>query len=112
MNREKILKLSKIIVLSLIFILILFEGQKQIRLIDFAQTILLIRSFRKIIILLFFLLGIASTALMTLYDFVIINYLELNIKKRDILNVSFVANTVNNISGLGGLTGASIRAVF
>lgn len=112
MNKKRILKIIKILVLVLIAIMILFEGQRQIKLIDFAKTIILIRSFKKSTILLFFLLGMAGTALMTLYDFIIINYMKLSIKKIAVFSVSFIANTVNNVSGLGGLTGASIRAIF
>ena len=112
MNKKRILKITKIMVLGLILILILFEGQRQIKLIDFAKTITLMRSFKKSTIFLFFLLGMVGTSLMTLYDFVIINYMKLGIKKVTVFNVSFIANTVNNVSGLGGLTGASIRAVF
>ena len=112
MNKKKILKIIKIMVLALILLMVLFEGQRQIGLIDFAKTIMLIRSFKGSTILLFFLLGMVGTALMTLYDFIIISYMKLGIKKVVVFNVSFIANTVNNISGLGGLTGASIRAVF
>ncbi len=100
------------IVLALILILIIIEGHREIKLIDFAKTIMLIRSFKKSTVVLFFLLGMMATSVMTLYDFIIIKYLKLGIKKITVFNVSFIANTVNNISGLGGLTGVSIRAVF
>jgi len=112
MNKKNIIKIIKITILIIMIALILFEGQKEIKSIDFAKTIILIRSFGVFTIVIFFLFGMIGNALMTLYDFIIIKHLKLDIKKLTILNVSFVANTINNVSGLGGLTGASIRAVF
>lgn len=112
MNKKNIMKLIKIIILIIMLTLIVFEGQKEIKSIDFAKTILLIRSFKISTILIFFLFGIFGNLLMTLYDFIIVKHLKIDIKKLTIFNVSFLANTINNISGLGGLTGASIRAVF
>lgn len=112
MNKNNAIKIGKITILILIITLVLFGCINEIKSIDFAKTILLIRSFKASTILLFLLIGIVSNALMTLYDFVIIKHLKLNIKKLFTFSISFVANTINSISGLGGLTGASIRAVF
>lgn len=112
MNRKNIFKLIKTVALILILALIVFQGQKEIKSIDFAKTVLLIRSFRISTILIFFLFGMIGTAMMTLYDFTIIKHLKLDIKALSIFNASFLASTLNNISGLGGFTGASVRAVF
>jgi len=112
MNKKNIMKYIKIIVLILMLVLIVFEGQKEIKSIDFAKTIMLIRSFKISTILIFFTFGVFCNLLMTFYDFIIVKHLNIDIKKLTIFNVSFLANTINNISGLGGLTGASIRAVF
>lgn len=112
MNRKKLLKIVKSTILILMIALVLFQGEKEIRSIDFAKTIMLIRSFGISTVVILLLFGIFDNALMTLYDFIIVKHLNLDIKKLNIFNVSFVANTINNVSGLGGLTGASIRAVF
>jgi len=112
MNKKNIIKILKVAILILMLFLIIYQGQKEIKSIDFAKTILLLRNFKISTILMFFSLGMAGNLLMTLYDFTIVKHLKLNINKLTIFKVSFVANTINNISGLGGLTGASIRAVF
>jgi phosphatidylglycerol lysyltransferase len=112
MNKKLALKIGKIIIMILLFAFVLFELIKEIKSIDFAKTILLIRSFNAFIIILFLLFGLFSNFLMTLYDFIIVKHLKLDIKKLFIFNISFIANSINSISGLGGLTGASIRAVF
>ncbi len=112
MTRKNILKIAKAMVLALVLIIIVFEGQKEIRLIDLAKTTILIRSFKWSTIMVFCLLGMVGTSLMTLYDFIIVKYMKLDIKKVTMFIISFIASTINNISGLGGLTGASLRAVF
>jgi len=112
MNRKKLLNTAKTAVLLILLALLVFQAQKEIKSIDFAKTVTLLRGFPTYIVLLFFIFGMAGTALLTLYDFVIVKYLKLNISPLDIFSVSFLASTLNNISGLGGLTGASVRAVF
>ena len=112
MNSKKTLKIVKNIIFILMVALVLYQGEKEIKSIDFAKTIILIRSFGVPTIFILFLFGVFDNSLMTLYDFIIIKHLNLDIKKLTIFNVSFVSNTINNVSGLGGLTGASIRTVF
>lgn len=111
-SRKNLLDFAKIVFLVLISAYILYEGQKELRSIDLSKTVQMLRSFSTSTILMFTLLGLFANALMTLYDFFIASYLKLDIEKSSIFNVSFIANSINNVSGLGGLTGASIRAVF
>jgi len=112
LSRKSLLDFAKVIFLVLISAYILYEGQKELRAIDFSKTVQMLRSFSTSTILTFTMLGLFANALMTLYDFFIASYLKLDIEKASIFNVSFIANSINNVSGLGGLTGASIRAVF
>lgn len=93
-------------------VFILFSLKKEATSINFAETILLIRGFSTFSILLLTILGIIAISSITLYDFIIIKSLNIDLKPITIFSVSFIASTINNISGLGGLTGASIRAVF
>lgn len=112
MGKGRLFKIGKIAVIVFMAALVILGGIREIRVIDFARLILLIRSLKVYKIVFFLLLGILSNAVMTLYDFIIIKHLKLEIKKSVIFNVSFVSNSINSLSGLGGLTGASIRAVF
>lgn len=112
MKKKYIFKILKITIITLMLALLVFEVQSEIKSIDFSKTIQIMRSFSSTTLFLFFLFGMVCILLMTTYDFIIVKHLKLNIKPLTILNVSFVANTINNVSGLGGLTGASIRAVF
>lgn len=111
-SRKNLLDFAKTLFLVLIAVYIVYEGQKELRAIDFSKTVHMLRSFSASTILIFTVFGLLANALMTLYDFIIVRYLKLDIERMKIFNVSFVANSINNVSGLGGLTGASIRAVF
>ena len=91
---------------------LVLEAQKEIQSIDFAKTIQIMRNLSSTSLILFFLFGMICISFMTMYDFIIVKHLKLKIKPLMILNVSFVANTINNITGFGGLSGSSIRTVF
>lgn len=112
MRKGRLVGIGKFAVIVFMAALVIIGGIREIKSIDFARLVLLIRSLKAYEIAFFLLLGILGNAVMTLYDFVIIRHLKLEIKKFVIFNVSFVANSINSLSGLGGLTGASIRAVF
>ncbi|CAK7057214.1 bifunctional lysylphosphatidylglycerol flippase/synthetase MprF [Tissierella carlieri] len=105
-------KISRLIFIIFMMGIIIAGGVKELKSIDFAKTISIIREFPMSLIFIFTILGIAAVSSMSLYDFAIIKYLNLNIKKITIFSITFVTNTINNISGLGGLTGASIRSVL
>lgn len=106
------ISILKILFIIFMIIFIVYGIAKEIKSIDFLGTIALVRNFSPFYILLLSILGIIAVASITLYDFIIIKYLNMELKPLLIFNVSFVASTINNISGLGGLTGASIRSVF
>ena len=91
---------------------IIISGAKEFKSIDFVKTVTLIRGFPIMYIFIFIVLGILAVSTISGYDFIIAKYLNLDIKSTTLLNITFVANTINNISGLGGLAGASIRAAI
>lgn len=118
MNKIKeLLKKNMISILETIFILLIVilvgvSINNEIRTIDLARTVIIIRDFSNTSILFLIILGIVSVSSITLYDFFIAKYLNLNIKPIVLFSVSFLASTINNVSGLGGLTGASIRSLL
>ena len=105
-------KISRIIFIMIMIVVIITGGIRELKSIDFAKTISIIREFPMPFIFIFTILGILAVSSMSLYDFAIIKYLNFNIKKTTIFSITFVANTINNISGLGGLAGASIRSLL
>ena len=105
-------KISRVIFIMIMIGVIIAGGVRELKSIDFAKTISIIREFPLSLIFIFTILGILAVSSMSLYDFAIIKYLNFDIKKTTIFSITFVANTINNISGLGGLTGASIRSLL
>lgn len=105
-------KLLRLIFIIFMIGIIIAGGVRELKSIDFVKTTSIIREFPIYLIFVFTILGIIAVSSMSLYDFIIVKYLNLNIKKITIFSVTFVANTINNISGLGGLAGASIRTVL
>lgn len=114
---KEIFKKHAVSILKIIFMvfIIIFIGisiTNEIKNINLAKTVIIIREFSNSSIFFIMIFGIISVSAITLYDFLIAKYLKLNIKPIVLYCVSFLASTVNNISGLGGLTGASIRSLL
>lgn len=55
------------------------------------------------------LVGAGAVAPMMFYDLVLCKWLGVNIPRALLLRYSWVANTLNNVAGAGGITGSSIR---
>lgn len=104
--------LAKATVSLAILAFIIYSLSKEIQSLDFAKTFLLIRELPIQSLFLMTAVGILAVSAITIYDFLIVRYLKLDIDLFTIFNVSFIASTINNISGLGALTGASIRSVM
>lgn len=110
--KEHLFTIIKILLLVLMIGVISFSIGKEIKSINIAETLMLIKSFSVFKILLLIILGLVAVAIITLYDFIIIRYLKLDIKPLNIFTISYVATTINNVSPLGNVAGASIRAIF
>ena len=108
-NVFSILKISFVILVVLFVVVSII---KEVKSVNLAETIILMRSFSNSSLVLLVLLGLIAVSSMTLYDFLIADYLKLEVKPMEVFNISYLACTINNISGLGGLTGASIRAML
>lgn len=108
-NYKNLLKIAFAIALIL---LILFEGKNQIENIRLSSTLHIMRVIPKQWFLSFFLLGIVASVSMVLYDILGMKVFKYEIDKRDLFSISFVANSLNTLLGLGGLTGASVKTLL
>ena len=102
----------KLAVAGLLLFLIIRGGSDLIRDIDFYEIYGTIRSLTFLQVILLFTLGLAATASMTLYDYAVIRYFEHTIKPMLFFNIAFVANSLNNLMGMGGLAGATARTIM
>ncbi len=108
-NKKHILKSTFII---LILSLVLFQGVKEVKSIDFKETLIILKSLAPRNFLVFLILGLIAISSMSLYDFLIVKELGLRINPVSLYFLSFLSNSLNNLSGLGGLTGATIRNIL
>jgi len=104
--------LIKLAVALVIIALILFEGKTQFQSISPASALHIIRSVPVEWMILFLLFGIFASYSMVLYDVLGVKAFQFEVRKDELLIISFVANTVNILLGLGGLTGASIKTLL
>ena len=105
-NYKKILKgLFMLLVIVVVFI----GGVNEFKSIDIKSIPIILKHFSPLALAGFAVFGILAVLSMSLYDVVISNYLGIETSKKDLFNLTFVANSANNISGLGGVTGATIR---
>ena len=114
---KSFLKKHGMSILKLLFfiamaIFIVWSIKQEVESIDFVHTIMILRRLPIVNTMLILLLGILGVSSITYYDFLITKYFNLGLRPSTIFNVSFIASAINNISGLGGLTGASIRTAF
>ncbi|HML36942.1 MAG TPA: bifunctional lysylphosphatidylglycerol flippase/synthetase MprF [Bacillota bacterium] len=96
----------------LIIAIIIFEGHKFIREIRLGETIYLLRRTGLSYWLLFAGLGCLGILAITSYDLVWFHFNKREIKSRTIVKTAWIASAINNVMGMGGLTGAFIRTVF
>jgi phosphatidylglycerol lysyltransferase len=95
-----------------IIVFIIFEGDKFIKEIKPGKTVYLLQSVKPAYWLLYIALGLAATLIITLYDLTWFYYNKRDVKLRTIIKTSWIASAVNNVVGMGGLTGALIRSVY
>lgn len=110
--KKNLVSIMKLAFIGLIVLFVIISITKEIKSVNLAETLLLIRNFSNFYILFLMILGVLAVSSITLYDFLIVKYLKLDIKPLVIFNISYLASTINNVSGLGGLTGASIRSML
>ncbi|HVI42894.1 MAG TPA: bifunctional lysylphosphatidylglycerol flippase/synthetase MprF, partial [Anaerovoracaceae bacterium] len=92
--------------------LILFEGKSQIQSIHPAATLHTMRAIPIEWIILFLIVGMIASISMVLYDVFGMKSFQYEIEKKDLVSISFVANSLNTLLGFGGLTGPAIKAML
>ncbi len=112
LKRFNFIKLAKISVPIVIFILIYFEGKKEIQRIDPSNLLIQIQSLTPFQLVLMLAAGLGGVSTMMLYDVVLVKKLEMKIPMLPLLKISWISNTFNNVLGFGGFAGASLRGML
>lgn len=110
--KENLFSILKVMAILIMLVIVGLSIGKELKSINLAETLMLIKSFSFTKIMFLIVIGLAAISSITLYDFIIIRYFKLDIKSIAIFTVSYVATTINNVSPLGNVAGASIRSIF
>lgn len=102
----------KVSVAGILLALIITEGHRQLKYFDLADMIHYLRQIPLQKFAYFCLFGIAATSTMIAYDLLVAHKKRLKIRPLWLICFSFVANSFNNLLGLGGIPGASVRSFF
>lgn len=108
--RENYKRILKAVFVIAVVIIVAIGGINEFKSMEINRIPEILSRFSPGMLLLLGLFGLLSVFSMSLYDIVISGFLGIDISKKELLPLTFVANAANNISGLGGVTGASVRA--
>lgn len=99
----------KVLLISGIFIFAMYHLVSELSTINFKQSIGLFRSLHTGYFLAIILLGFLATLAMSLYDFVLLKNLNIKMKAKEWIPLSFTFNALNNLIGFGGVFGSGLR---
>lgn len=103
---------GKILVPIIIMLLVVYEARSIFKEIDIDQVMDILVSIPNHYLLIFLASAIISILFLCFYDISLANYYRYNVKFLNMLEVSWIAHTFNNIMGFGGLTGATLRTIL
>ncbi|UJS26759.1 bifunctional lysylphosphatidylglycerol flippase/synthetase MprF [Macrococcoides canis] len=106
---NKYRNIIKFIIMTLLFIFVIYRLKGELSTIDFKSTMTAFRHLDSIQLALLIFSGLISVSILSLYDFVLAKRLNLEIKYLKLFNVSFIANALNAVIGFGGMIGAGLR---
>lgn len=89
-----------------------FSSEKELAGLSFKATFLIIDQINRVDLFILVFLGLAAILAMTLYDFVLVRSLGMKVSKWKTIKVSWIANSLNNVLGFGGLSGAGLRTIL
>ncbi|WP_274651348.1 bifunctional lysylphosphatidylglycerol flippase/synthetase MprF [Paenibacillus humicola] len=103
------LKIIQILIPIAIIGLIIWEGQAELRRIDWAATLHVLRHLEPSRLLLLIALSLAAVASVSGYEFVLRRHFRLSIGGWTTFRFAWIANTSNNVIGFAGIAGAALR---
>jgi len=92
-----------------IFFVVLFNNNISLEEIHLGKSINFIRTIPNSDLFLYFLFGLLSILVISLYDFLWFHFNPIEIKTSLILKTSFIANSINNFISLGGISGSIVN---
>ena len=106
------LLITKWVITILVIILIISDGEKIFKEVSLGKALHLLRNIPNSRIFVYIVLGILAVSITSLYDFAWFKFNSFGIKKTEIFQTAFIANSINNLAGFGGIGGAAVRHIF
>lgn len=110
LGSKRLQSLLKIVFPIAFFSIILFEGRKELASIKLKDVTVLLKSLPPYILILFVVGGILTASVSFIHDLIISNELTVRLPKFKIFQISFIANTLNNLTG--GFSSAGVRVLL
>jgi phosphatidylglycerol lysyltransferase len=112
LNRQIVIRISKIFLPLLVLALVYWEGAKELKQIHLGQIIHELFKLHVGPIIQILLVSLFSVSVMSGYDFLIRRQFKLNVSLLTAFRFGWIANTFNNVIGFAGFTGAGVRALL
>lgn len=110
--KKNALAILRIVIPAAVLLFVFFQAKKELAGLSFKETFLIIDQINRIDLFILVFLGLAAILAMTLYDFVLVRSLGMKVSKWKTIKVSWIANSLNNVLGFGGLSGAGLRTIL
>ncbi|AGN35368.1 putative phosphatidylglycerol lysyltransferase MprF [Bacillus paralicheniformis ATCC 9945a] len=110
--KKNALAILRIVIPAAVLLFVFFQAKKELAGLSFKATFLIIDQINRVDLFILVFLGLAAILAMTLYDFVLVRSLGMKVSKWKTIKVSWIANSLNNVLGFGGLSGAGLRTIL
>ncbi|NPC91891.1 bifunctional lysylphosphatidylglycerol flippase/synthetase MprF [Bacillus sp. WMMC1349] len=110
--KKNVLSTLRIIFPVAVILLVIFQAKKELAGMSLKEAVLVINNIERTNLFTLVFLGLVAIAVMSLYDYVLVRSLGLQISKRKTFKISWISNSFNNVLGFGGLSGAGLRTIF
>lgn len=110
--KKNALGILRIVFPAAVLLFVFFQAKKELAGLSFKETFLIIDQINRVDLFILVFLGLAAILAMTLYDFVLVRSLGMKVSKWKTIKVSWIANSLNNVLGFGGLSGAGLRTIL
>lgn len=105
-------ELLKLGIILLIAVLIIYSLGKEVKGIDVEKTLYILKELDINSIFILIIMGSLSFVFTASYDFTVSRYFDFNLKLSKVIAIGWISNSINNITGMGGIGGAGIRTLL
>ncbi|UBH12113.1 bifunctional lysylphosphatidylglycerol flippase/synthetase MprF [Macrococcus armenti] len=109
---KKYSNLLKFLFMAILLSFVIYRLVGELASIDFNATLAAFKRLGTFELALIILSGLFAVSVLSLYDFVLVKRLNMNISRLKLFNISFISNALNAVLGFGGMIGAGLRLII